>query len=73
MKDEYFSAGDMAYRDEDGYYVLVDRKANMIISGGENIFPSEVENCRWQQSESKRRSSYRCTSRKMGRTGNGSY
>ena len=45
MKDEYFSAGDMAYRDEDGYYVLVDRKANMIISGGENIFPSEVENC----------------------------
>jgi fatty-acyl-CoA synthase len=45
MKGEYFSAGDMAYRDEDGYYVLVDRKANMIISGGENIFPSEVENC----------------------------
>jgi len=44
MKGEYFSAGDMAYRDEDGYYVLVDRKANMIISGGENIFPSEVEN-----------------------------
>ena len=44
MKDEYFSAGDMGYRDEDGYYVLVDRKANMIISGGENIFPSEVEN-----------------------------
>ncbi len=26
-------------------YILVDRKANMIISGGENIFPSEVENC----------------------------
>ena len=45
MKGEYFSAGDMAYRDEDGYYTLVDRKANMIISGGENIFPSEVENC----------------------------
>ena len=44
MKDEYFSAGDMGYKDEDGYYVLVDRKANMIISGGENIFPSEVEN-----------------------------
>lgn len=43
MKGDYFSAGDMAYRDEDGYYVLVDRKANMIISGGENIYPSEVE------------------------------
>ncbi len=45
MKGEYFSAGDMGYRDEEGYIYLVDRKANMIISGGENIFPSEVENC----------------------------
>ncbi|MCS7280935.1 MAG: AMP-binding protein [Desulfobacterota bacterium] len=44
MKGEYFSAGDMAYRDPDGYYVLVDRKANMIITGGENVYPSEVEN-----------------------------
>jgi acyl-CoA synthetase (AMP-forming)/AMP-acid ligase II len=35
----------MGYRDEEGYYYLVDRKANMIISGGENVFPSEVENC----------------------------
>lgn len=45
MKGEFFSAGDMGMRDEDGYIYLVDRKANMIISGGENIFPSEVENC----------------------------
>jgi len=37
------SAGDMAKRDEDGYYILVDRKANMIITGGENVYPSEVE------------------------------
>jgi acyl-CoA synthetase (AMP-forming)/AMP-acid ligase II len=41
---EWFTAGDMCYRDPDGFYVLVDRKANMIISGGENVFPSEVEN-----------------------------
>jgi fatty-acyl-CoA synthase len=34
----------MARRDDDGYYYLVDRKTNMIISGGENIYPSEVEN-----------------------------
>jgi acyl-CoA synthetase (AMP-forming)/AMP-acid ligase II len=40
---EWFSAGDMVKRDEDGYYVLVDRKANMIITGGENVYPSEVE------------------------------
>ncbi len=45
MKGEYFSAGDMGYKDEEGYVYLVDRKANMIISGGENIFPSEVESC----------------------------
>ncbi len=37
------SVGDMARRDEDGYYYLVDRKSNMIICGGENIYPSEVE------------------------------
>ncbi len=40
---EWSSAGDMVRRDEDGYYVLVDRKANMIITGGENVYPSEVE------------------------------
>lgn len=40
---EWFTAGDMCYRDSDGFYVLVDRKANMIISGGENVYPSEVE------------------------------
>ncbi|WP_428491937.1 class I adenylate-forming enzyme family protein [Rhodopila sp.] len=33
----------MAVRDEEGYIQLVDRKSNMIISGGENIYPSEVE------------------------------
>lgn len=41
---EFFTAGDMARRDEDGYYFLVDRKENMIITGGENVYPAEVEN-----------------------------
>ena len=36
------SVGDMARRDADGYIWLVDRKSNMIISGGENVYPSEV-------------------------------
>ena len=45
FQGEWFSAGDMCRRDEDGYYYLVDRKANMIITGGENVYPSEVENC----------------------------
>ncbi|MGO9566907.1 MAG: AMP-binding protein [Desulfomonilaceae bacterium] len=43
FEGDWFSAGDLARRDEDGYYTLVDRKANMIITGGENVYPSEVE------------------------------
>jgi len=43
FEGEWSSAGDMVKRDEDGYYTLVDRKANMIITGGENVYPSEVE------------------------------
>ncbi len=39
----YCTVGDMARRDAEGYIWLVDRKKNMIISGGENVYPSEVE------------------------------
>lgn len=35
--------GDMAYADEDGYFFIVDRKKEMIIRGGENIYPKELE------------------------------
>jgi fatty-acyl-CoA synthase len=44
FRGDYCSVGDLARRDADGYYYLVDRKSNMIISGGENVYPSEVEN-----------------------------
>jgi fatty-acyl-CoA synthase len=43
MDGEWCSVGDMARRDEEGFIWLVDRKSNMIISGGENVYPSEVE------------------------------
>ena len=43
FKDGWFSSGDMARMDEDGFYYLVDRKFDMIISGGENIYPAEIE------------------------------
>jgi len=43
FRGAWCSVGDMAQRDADGFIHLVDRKSNMIISGGENIYPSEVE------------------------------
>jgi fatty-acyl-CoA synthase len=43
FREDYCTVGDLARRDEDGYVYLVDRKSNMIISGGENVYPSEVE------------------------------
>ena len=43
FRGAYCTVGDLARRDQDGYFYLVDRKSNMIISGGENVYPSEVE------------------------------
>ena len=43
FKNGWFSAGDMGRQDEDGYFTIVDRKDNMIITGGEHAYPSEVE------------------------------
>lgn len=40
----YYHHGDMAYQDKDGYYYLVDRKKDMIVTGGENVYSQEVEN-----------------------------
>lgn len=42
---DYHATGDIGYFDEDGYLYLIGRKNDMIISGGENIYPKEVENC----------------------------
>ena len=41
--DGYFTVGDAGYMDEEGYLFLCDRKADMIISGGVNIYPAEIE------------------------------
>jgi len=45
IKDGWLHTGDMGYVDEYGYLYLADRKKDMIISGGENIYPTEVEMC----------------------------
>ena len=43
LRDGFFSVGDIAYRDTEGYYYICDRRIDMIISGGVNIYPAEVE------------------------------
>jgi long-chain acyl-CoA synthetase len=43
FRGDYFTLGDMGYMDEDGYLFLTDRTANLIISGGVNIYPAEVD------------------------------
>ena len=43
IKDGWLYTGDMAMQDEDGFYFLVDRKKDVIVSGGENIYPVQIE------------------------------
>jgi acyl-CoA synthetase (AMP-forming)/AMP-acid ligase II len=43
FRGEWFTARDMAREDDGGYFHIVDRKDNMIITGGEKVFPTEVE------------------------------
>ncbi|MBR6381092.1 MAG: acyl--CoA ligase [Lachnospiraceae bacterium] len=44
LKDGWLYTGDMAMEDEDGFIFLVDRKKDVIVSGGENIYPVQIEN-----------------------------
>ena len=43
LKDGWLYTGDMAMQDEDGFYFLVDRKKDVIVSGGENLYPVQIE------------------------------
>ncbi len=43
IPDGWFRTGDLARRDDDGYYAIVDRKKEMIIRGGYNVYPREIE------------------------------
>lgn len=43
FKDGWITVGDVAKRDEDGFYYIVDRKKDMVITGGVNVYPREIE------------------------------
>ncbi|CAM5529801.1 class I adenylate-forming enzyme family protein [Eoetvoesiella caeni] len=48
LQDGWLDTGDLGYLDGEGYLYLVDRKNDMVVTGGENVYPSEVEACFYQ-------------------------
>ena len=48
LRDGWLYTGDVARKDADGYFYIVDRKKDMIIAGGYNIYPREVEEVLWE-------------------------
>lgn len=48
FRNGWFHTGDVGYRDEDGYFYITDRKKDMIIRGGENIYPREIDEVLYQ-------------------------
>lgn len=48
LRDGWYHTGDMGYMDDNGYLFLVDRKADMIVTGGENVYPKETEDILYQ-------------------------
>ena len=48
FKGGWFHSGDMGYQDEDGFYFIVDRKKELIIRGGFNVYPREIEEVLYQ-------------------------
>ena len=67
FRDGWVSVGDMARRDAEGYLYIVDRKKDMVISGGVNIYPREIEEVLLKHPAGFRRRSDRRARRQVGR------
>jgi len=48
VRNGWLYTGDIARMDEDGYFYIVDRKKDMVIVGGENVYPREIEEVLYQ-------------------------
>ena len=65
------TSGDVGYLDEDGYLWLSDRRIDMIISGGVNIYPAEIEGVLQGHPDGRRRRRHRRARRGVRRAGQG--
>ena len=63
----WMHTGDLGYRDADGYVFVTDRKKDMIVSGGENVYPREVEDALFEHPGRARRGSHWGAGRPLGR------
>ncbi|MDP2302154.1 MAG: AMP-binding protein [Ignavibacteria bacterium] len=69
ITDGYFHTGDLVSYDEDGFFYVVDRKKNMFISGGENVYPAEIEKYIYTNPEVKEVAVIGVTDAKWGEVG----
>ena len=70
-RGDHFTLGDVGYLDEDGFLFLTDRSADLIISGGVNIYPAEIDAVLLQHPAVARRRRHRRPERRVGRGGAG--
>ena len=69
FQDGWLKSGDLAKQDEEGFIYIVDREKDMYISGGENVYPAEVENVLYQLDEVSELAVIGIPDKKWGETG----
>ena len=69
FQEGWLKTGDLAKQDEEGFIYIVDREKDMYISGGENVYPAEVENVLYQLDEISELAVIGIPDKKWGETG----